>query len=294
MESDENFPKLFEQANIGSVKMKNRLVMLPMGTAYASQHGEVTQKTIDYFVERAKGGVALITLGNVSPYLPNIVNQLALDSDWVLMGHYELAEKLHAHGAKVCVQISHAGRQKSYATLRPGEELLSSSPLASERLGSKFPIPRAMEKDDIHLWTEKYAMAAMRAKKVGYDMVEVHGAHGYLINQFISPFMNKRTDEYGGSLQNRMRFPLEIIKAVRDAVGPDYPIGFRISADEFVTGGVTIKESTVIANMLEASGVDCISVTAGIYESSDKMMCTMRAAEGWRRPLWIEMQQELA
>jgi 2,4-dienoyl-CoA reductase-like NADH-dependent reductase (Old Yellow Enzyme family)/thioredoxin reductase len=286
MKSAENFPKLFEKANIGSVKLKNRLVMLPMGTAYASQHGEVTQKTIDYFVERAKGGVSLITLGNVSPYLPNIVNQLVIDSDWVLMGHYELAEKLHAHGAKVCVQIGHAGRQKSYATLRPGEELVSSSPLASERLGSKFPVARALGKDDILWWTEKYAMAAIRAKKVGYDMVEVHGGHGYLINQFISPFMNKRTDEYGGPLQNRMRFPLEIIKAVRDAVGPDYPIGFRISADEFVTGGVTIEESTVIANMLEASGVDYISVTAGIYESSDKMMCTMRATEGWRKPLW--------
>ncbi|MBN1472746.1 MAG: FAD-dependent oxidoreductase [Syntrophaceae bacterium] len=291
MKSTENFPKLFEHARIGSVKLKNRLVMLPMGTAYASQHGEVTQKTIDYFVERAKGGVGLITLGNVSPYLPNIVNQLVLDSDWVLMGHYELAEKLHAHGAKVCVQINHAGRQKSYNTLLPGEEVVSSSPLASERLGSKFPIPRALEKDEIRWWTEKYATAAMRAKKVGYDMVEVHGGHGYLINQFISPFMNKRTDEYGGTLKNRMRFPLEIIKAVRDAVGPDYPIGFRISADEYVTGGVTIEESTVIVGMLEAAGVDYISVTAGIYESSDKMMCTMRVAEGWRKPLWTAIHK---
>ena len=260
--------------------------MLPMGTAYATQHGEVTPKTIDYFVERAKGGVGLITLGNVSPYLPNIINQLALDSDWVLMGHYELAEKLHAHGAKVCVQISHAGRQKDTAALRPGEELVSASALASERMGIKFRTPRALEKDEIPLWVERYTQAALRAKKVGYDMVEVHGAHGYLINQFISPLMNKRADEYGGSLENRMRFALDIINSIRHAVGPDYPIGFRLSADEFLPGGITIDDSSRIAIILEAAGVDYISVTAGVYESSDKMMCTMREKEGWRKPLW--------
>jgi 2,4-dienoyl-CoA reductase-like NADH-dependent reductase (Old Yellow Enzyme family)/thioredoxin reductase len=294
MKSEEMYPKLFESASIGSVKLRNRLVMLPMGTAYASQHGEVTQKTIDYFVERAKGGVGLITLGNVSPYLPNIINQLVLDSDWVLMGHYELAEKLHAHGAKVCVQISHAGRQKNRSTLLPGEELVSSSAIASERLGNKFAVPRALDKDDIKKWVEKYVMTAMRAKKVGYDMVEIHGAHGYLLNQFISPFMNKRTDEYGGPLENRMRFPLEIISAVRDVVGRNFPIGFRISADEFVPGGITIKESTIIAGMLESAGIDYISVSAGIYESSDKMMCTMRVAEGWRQPLWTSIHKAVS
>ena len=173
----------------------------------------------------------------------------------------------------------------------PGEELVSSSALASERLGNRFAVPRAMDRDDIAEWIEKYALTAMRAKKVGYDMVEVHGAHGYLINQFISPFMNKRTDEYGGSLENRMRFPLEIISAVRDLVGRDYPIGFRISADEFVPGGISLKESAVIAGMLEAAGIDYISVTAGVYESSEKMMCTMRVAEGWRQPLWTEIHK---
>lgn len=286
MESNEFFPKLFQPAKIGSVKLKNRIVMLPMGTAYASRDGEVTQQTIDYFVERAKGGVGLITLGNVSPHLPNIINQLALDSDWVLMGHYQLAEKLHAHGAKVCVQISHAGRQKGANTLLPGEELISSSALASERMGIKFPTPRALETNEIPLWVERYANAALRAKKVGYDMVEVHGAHGYLINQFISPFMNKRTDDYGGSFENRMRFALEIIDAVRRAVGPDFPVGYRMSADEFLPGAITIEESQKVAKLVAAAGVDYISVSAGIYESSDKMMCTMRAPEGWRKPLW--------
>ena len=107
------FPRLFESANIEKQKLRNRLVMLPMGTAYATPSGEVTQRTIDHYVERAKGGVGLITVGNISPYFPNAINQLALDSDWKLMGHYELAEKVHAHGAKITAQLNYAGKQKN-------------------------------------------------------------------------------------------------------------------------------------------------------------------------------------
>jgi len=267
--------------------------MLPMGTAYATQFGEVAQKTLDYYEERAKGGVGLITIGNVSPHLPIAINQLSLDSEWVLMGHYELAERLHAHGAKVCVQLNCPGRQKRPMELRPGEEVISSSPLATVRLGQTYPTPRALTQDEIHQWIERFASAAVRAKKVGYDMVELHGAHGYLINQFISPFMNKRTDEYGGSLENRMRFALELIAEVRQAVGPDFPIGFRISAVEFVPGGVTLEESPTIARMLEAAGVDYLSVSAGVYEVTEKMMCLMHDPEGWRDYIWEAIKQSV-
>ncbi|MFC1991060.1 FAD-dependent oxidoreductase, partial [Chloroflexota bacterium] len=117
---------------------------------------------------------------------------------------------------------------------------------------------------------------------IGYDMIELHGAHGYLINQFISPFMNKRTDEYGGSLENRMRFALETIKTVQQAVGQGFPIGFRISAIDFVPGGITLEESTVIARMLEAAGVACISVSAGIFETADRFTDLMQDPEGWK------------
>ena len=288
-----SFPRLFKPASIGKVKIKNRLVMLPMGTAYASQLGEVTQKTIDYYEERAKGGAGLITIGNVSVHLPNVINALVLDSEWVLMGHYELAERLHTHGARVCVQLNCPGRQKGSMALRPGEEVISSSPLPTVRFGQTYPIPRALTQDEIHQWIEKFASAAARAKKVGYDMVELHGAHGYLINQFISPFMNKRTDEYGGSLENRMRFALELIATVRQAVGPDFPIGFRISAVEFVPGGVTLEESPAIARMLETAGVDYISVSAGVYEVTDKMICLMRDTEGWRDYIWEAIKQSV-
>lgn len=279
------FPKLFEPATIEKLKLKNRIVMLPMGTAYATPSGEVTQRTIDYYVERAKGGVGLITVGNISPNLPNALNQLALGSDWVLMGHYDLVEKVHAYGAKITAQLNHPGRQK-YPEAYMGEELVSSSALATTFLGEVWPTPKPLSKGGIFQVFEKYARAAERAKQVGYDMVELHGAHGYLINQFISPFMNKRTDEFGGNLENRMRFPLELIKVIREVVGSDFPIGFRLSAVEFVPGGITLEESPTIARMLEEAGVAYISVTAGIFESGHKMVDLMADHEGWRESIW--------
>jgi 2,4-dienoyl-CoA reductase-like NADH-dependent reductase (Old Yellow Enzyme family)/thioredoxin reductase len=289
--SELSFPKLFEPACIGKVKLKNRLVMLPMGVAYATPSGEVTQRTVDHYVERAKGGVGLITVGNISVYLPAGAHSLVLDSDYMLMGHYELVEKVHAHGAKIIAQLSHPGRQKSKTILFPGEELVSSSSLATFYLGTVYPQARALNREEIYQMIERYASAAVRAKWVGYDMIELHGAHGYLINQFISPFMNKRTDEFGGSLENRMRFALELIKAVRQAVGPDFPIGFRISAEEFVPGGITLKESTTIAQILEAAGVAYISVSGGIFESAHKIYGLMSSPEDWRRYIWESIKK---
>lgn len=267
--------------------------MLPMGTAYATPSGEVTQKTIDHYVERAKGGVGLITVGNISPHLPNALNQLTLDSDWVLMGHYELVEKVHAHHVKITAQLNHPGREKYADALHPGEELVSSSPLPMTFVGQVYPTPKALSQSEIYQFIERFVRAAERAKRVGYDMVELHGAHGYLINQFISPFMNKRTDEFGGNLERRMRFPLELIKAIRQAVGPDFPIGFRISAEEFVPGGITLKDSTLIAQMLEAAGVAYISVSGAIFETIFKFIDLTRDPEGWKEYLWAGIKKSV-
>jgi 2,4-dienoyl-CoA reductase-like NADH-dependent reductase (Old Yellow Enzyme family)/thioredoxin reductase len=280
------FPKLFEPTNIRKLRLRNRVVMLPMGTAYATPSGEVTQRTIDHYVERAKGGVGLITVGNISPYLPNAINHLVLDSDWVLMGHYELVEKVHAEGTKIIAQLNFAGRQKYVDALRPGEELVSPSPLAATFLGQVYPTPRAINKDEIFQFIERYVKAAKRAKCVGYDMVEVHGANGYFVNQFMSPFMNIRKDEFGGTLENRMRFPLELIKSIRQTLGPDFPIGFRLSADDLVPGGITLQESTMMAEILEKAGVAYISVGCGILESFHKSVGVMRDKEGWKGYIW--------
>jgi 2,4-dienoyl-CoA reductase-like NADH-dependent reductase (Old Yellow Enzyme family)/thioredoxin reductase len=293
MSNNASFPRLFETANIGKLRVKNRLIMLPMGTGYASISGEVTQRTIDHYVQRAKGGVGVITVGNVSPVSPNAINQLSLDTDWMLMGHYELVEKVHAHGAKITAQINYAGKQKYLDAIRPGEKLFSSSPVATKFLGKVYPTPKALNKKEIYQFIDKFVNTAERAKRVGYDMVELHGSHGYFINQFMSPFMNKRIDEFGGSLENRMRFPLELIKAMRNAVGPDFPIGFRISAVEFVPGGITLEESTIIAQMLEAAGVDYISVSAGVFETIIKFIDLMRDPEGWKEYIWETIKKSI-
>lgn len=286
MDSNTKYPKLFEPANIGKIRLRNRVVMLPMGTSYATPAGEVTERTIDYFVERAKGGVGLVTVGNISPCLPNVVNQLSLGSEWVLMGHYELVEKVHAHGARIAAQLNLAGKQKYTESRLDGEELISSSDIPTTFLGEVYPTPRSLSKGEIDQIMEKFAKASERAKRVGYDFIELHGAHGYLINQFLSPFMNKRTDEFGGNLQNRMRFPLGLIRTIRQALGPDFPIGFRISADEFVPGGITMDESPAIAQMIEEAGAAYISVTTGVYETAYKMIDLMSDLEGWKEYAW--------
>ncbi|RJQ59923.1 MAG: FAD-binding protein [Desulfobacteraceae bacterium] len=293
MVTNEFFPKLFSPARIAKIKLKNRLVMLPMGTSYASISGEVTYRTIDHFVERAKGGVGLVQLGNVSVEGRIALNQLVLDSDLFLAGHFELVEAIHASGARVCIQLNHPGRQKYPVTLE-GQQPVSSSPLRTRHMGEFYPSARALEKGEIYQVIEKFAQAAIRAKKVGYDMVELHGAHGYLINQFISPFMNKRVDEFGGSLENRLRFPLELIRRVKESVGDGYPIGMRISAEEFVEGGITIKDSPEIAKRIADTGLAYISVSAGIYESAAKSRDTMRQVEGWKAYLWDAVKKEVS
>ncbi|MBI2831173.1 MAG: FAD-dependent oxidoreductase [Chloroflexi bacterium] len=286
MAHNKYFPTLFSPANIGKVRFKNRIVMLPMGTSYAGINGEVTGRTIDHFAERAKGGTGLITVGNVSINGRIALNQLVLDSDWFMLGHYELAEAVHAHGAKICCQLNHPGRQQ-YPVSLEGKQPVSSSAIQSHYYtGEVFPMPRALEKAEIYQIIEKYAAAALRVKKAGYDMVELHGANGYLITQFVSPFMNKRTDEFGGSLENRLRFPLEILKRVKEVVGNDFPVGMRFSVEEFAKGGITIKDSPEIIRRLAAGGLDYISPSAGIYETMDFAHDTIDKEEGWKTNLW--------
>ncbi|MFH1169702.1 MAG: FAD-dependent oxidoreductase [Chloroflexota bacterium] len=284
------FPRMFEPFSIGNkLRLKNRVVMLPIGTAYATVLGEVTQRTIDYYVARAKGGVGLMFVGNVSVFLPNNPNHLVLDSDRYTLGHFQMVEKVHEHGAKIAAQINHLGRQNSMGDYP--NDLVSSSALATNFLGYNFGMPRVLEKKEIYQFVDRFARCADKVKTVGYDMVELHFAHGYLVNQFISPFMNKRTDEFGGSLENRMRFPLAIVKAVREAVGPAYPVCVRISADEFVPGGVTLEEAVPISQMLEAAGIDCISVSVNIYESATKLIDLMWDPEGWKEYLWAGIKK---
>ncbi|MBI2907221.1 MAG: FAD-dependent oxidoreductase [Chloroflexi bacterium] len=278
------FPKLFEPFSIGKVRLKNRIVMLPMGTAYANAIGEVTQKTIDHFVERAKGGVGLVIVGNGSPFGRINLNQLVIDADWFMAGHYELVEQVHTEGTPIAIQLNHPGRQ-TYPWVFGGKQAVSSSDVPCSKLPNQ-PRPRPLETEEIYDIMDKWAEAAGRAKKVGYDMVELHAANGHLVEQFMSPAINKRTDEFGGSLQNRMRFPLELLRRVRKVVGESYPIGFRFGAEEFNDEGITIRESPLMAKILADAGAAYLNVTCGTWETSDKSVYLMRQPEGWQAYIW--------
>lgn len=282
------FPRLFEEGRIGKVTINNRIVMAPLGTAFWGMNGEVTDRITDHYVARAKGGAGLITVSMAAvDYPPGYGARCSLDQpgdDRKIPLHYTFVEKLHSYGAKVSLQVNHMGRQ-GYP--RPGFEFVSASPVPCIPVGkAPYPIPRALEKGEIYHIMDRFATVAARAKRAGYDMVEIHGAHGYLVNTFMSPYLNKRSDDFGGTLENRMRFPTELIKRMKEAAGDDYPVGIRIVGDEFVNGGITTEESPIMAQLLEQAGAAFIHVSAGLYETWHKSNDISRMPEGWKSYIW--------
>jgi 2,4-dienoyl-CoA reductase-like NADH-dependent reductase (Old Yellow Enzyme family)/thioredoxin reductase len=258
--SHKQFPKLFEPGLIGSLELKNRLVMPPMATNYATEDGEVTQRQIDYYEERAKGGVGLIIVEFSvvdSPIGKGTMRQIVIDHDRFIPALSKLAAAIKRHGAKAAIQIHHAGRQTSSKIT--GLQPVAPSPIP---LPGGEP-PRELTSDEIAALIVRFAEAADRAKKAGFDGVEIHGAHGYLISEFLSPLSNHRQDAYGGSIENRARFLLEVIKAIRVKVGRDYPVWCRLSAIEIgADGGITVEETQTVAQQAEKAGVDAIHVSA--------------------------------
>jgi len=212
------------------------------------------------------------------PQGKNVVRQLRLDGDKYIAGYKELADACHMYGCKIVQQIHHAGRQVTME-LTEGDEPIS----ASDTTCMVMQTPaRAATKEEIEDLIERYSQTALRVKRAGYDGAEFHGAHGYLIGQFLSPYTNKRTDEYGGSLENRMRFLLKIIKRTREKVGPNFPLCVRYSVEEMVPGGLTLDESKEIAKGLEEASIDFLDISCGIYESMQMLLDVQRLPEGWR------------
>ena len=256
--------KLFEPIKIGTMKLKNRIVMPPMGTNFASEDGFVTKRLVNYHVERAKGGVGLIIVEGayVEPRGKGSVRQLAVDHDDKISGLKELAAAIQANGAKAALQLFHGGRQSQSL-------IIGTQPVSASEVFCRLTreTPRALTVEEIQDVIEAFAEGARRTKAAGFDAVEIHGAHGYLINQFLSPLTNKRTDEYGGDVKGRTRFLLEILELTRDKVGSDYPILCRINGDDYIEGGLILEETKKIAQMLEAAGVDVLHVSGGIYDS---------------------------
>ena len=258
-----NFPNVFKPGRIGRLELKNRLILPAMGSQLSAKDGSVTDELIDYHRTIAAGGVGMVTveIAKVHPTTGGGVGVTLFDDSYI-PGFRRLTEAIHKAGAAACVQLWHAGRQTNSALT--GMPIVSASEIACPVCREK---PKALSVEEIHELTQAFAETARRAKEAGFDCIELHGAHGYLLSQFMSPYSNHRTDEYGGTFEKRARFPLEVIEAVRKKVGPDYPIIYRISGVENVPGGLTIEDTKRIAPMLVSKGVDAIHVSIGVYES---------------------------
>lgn len=262
------YEKLFTPFKIGKMEVKNRLVMSPMGTNSAFVNGRKDEQEIDYFVERAKGGVGMIIMG-CQPLNEAIAQgsmEGYLDTYSVLPPLTSVCDAVHRYGTKIVCQITCGTGRNAFP------DTFGNPPMSASATPSVFNpemLCHEMTKEEIHAVMDGFAFAAGVAKDAGYDAVEIHAHAGYLVDQFMSPVWNKRTDEYGGSDENRARFPKEIVRAIRGAVGPDMPILFRISLDHRFAEGRSLEESLPIIKMLEEEGVDAFDVDAGCYETLD-------------------------
>jgi 2,4-dienoyl-CoA reductase-like NADH-dependent reductase (Old Yellow Enzyme family)/thioredoxin reductase len=257
--------KIFEPVKIGTLNLMNRIVMAPMFSQFASSEGEVTSRMIDYYEKRAQSGVGLlmVEVTCIDYPLGTFTRELRIDEDMFIVRLHELVNIIHSYNVKTSIQLHHAGRQ-TYMGATGGLQPVSASEVPSGTPGLKS---KALSVEEIRTIIKKFAEGAERAKQAEFDAIEIHGAHGYLIGQFLSPFTNKRTDEYGGDLNNRMRFPLEIVEAVRERVGEEYPVIYRISGHEYIEGGLTIDDTKLVAKKLEDNGIDAIHVSAGLRET---------------------------
>lgn len=264
------FTRIFQSIKIANLEINNRLVNTGIATNYCNTDGKATERFIEYYEAKAKGGWGLIITDNYaidevqkdSPFVPGLWNDEQIES------HSKLTERVHNSGGMIVAQIGHPGREvKSFSGVQP----VAPSPIKDPNTYYPLEQPHELKVEEIKEIVKNFSDAALRVKKAGFDGVELKGSYGYLINQFLSPFSNKRTDEYGGTILNRCRFLLEIIESVREKVGEDFLVSVRISADEFVDGGLTIEDSKVIARLIENAGIDVINVAFGVYKTMHYM-----------------------
>lgn len=273
------YSSIFEPLTVKHMTIPNRIVMTPMGTNFGEQNGEMSFLHIDYYEQRAMGGTGLIIVENACVDFPlgsNGTTQLRIDHDNYIPRLYKLVETIHKHGTKIAIQINHAGASAK-------EERTGVQPVSASNLPNKkgAPAPRALEKDEILRIVDCYAKAAKRAMIIGFDAVEIHAGHSYLINQFLSPLTNNRTDEFGGSYENRARFAKMVIEAVRKEVGPMFPILIRVSVDEFLEGGNTLEDSLKLLEYFQEEA-DIIDVSCGLSDSIQYQIDANYLKDGWR------------
>ncbi|MDF3351620.1 NADH:flavin oxidoreductase [Sulfitobacter sp. KE34] len=281
-DSNAHFPHLFSPLRIGNLEVPNRFVVPALTTNFAETNGDVGDRLINYLEARAAGGFGLIVTENLGVHASGrVMPRMGMaDTDERIPHLARLAKAVKGHGALLFGQISHAGRQtRSKIT---GQPLLAPSPIPCP-LNREMPLE--LTEEQIEMLVDAFATAAFRLQQAGFDGVEIHGAHGYLVAAFLSNYANKRRDDFGGSLENRMRFLLKIIAFIHQKCGPDFPICVRLSVEEFVTDGLTPDETCKIAAALEAAGVQAISASVGTYESFNRLSMITGEDEGRWLPL---------
>ncbi len=274
-----NFPHLFSPLSLRGVTLKNRVAMMPMGSDFAGPCGELTDEHIKYYELRARGGTGLIIVENVCVKYPegsNGTTQLRLDKDCYIPRLFTMTEACHRHGACMGVQINHAGA--SAMSSRIGMQPVSASTLPSKPGGE---LPRPLSREELESIARDYGAAAKRAVNAGFDLVEIHAGHSYLISQFLSPTMNDRTDEFGGCAKNRARFCRMVIDEVRKAVGPGIPLSLRLSVDELIEGGNTIDDCLDYLEYLNDE-IDLFDASAALNPSIQYQIDTNYLEDGWR------------
>ena len=266
--SSNPYAPLFDPIKIGKLKLPNRIVMAPMCSRLHTADGEVTQATLDHYRVRARGGAAMLIIEATridDKYSSNEWNVLSASSERYVVGLSHLAETIQENGCIPGIQLVHAGRQSSNVSPCIAPSAIPDG-LYQKYLGDRYEV-REITPQEIDEVIDAFGKATALVKHCGFEAVEIHAAHGYLPNNFLTPAANERTDAYGGSLENRARFSLEMVRCMREYVGPDFPIIFRYNGDDYVENGFEITEAKKFALMLEEAGVDAHHVTAGIGES---------------------------
>lgn len=290
-----NYEHLFSPFKLRNLELKNRIVMAPMATHYAAPDGSVTERLLAHYARRARGGAGMIVTESnyVSREGRGGINRLGLHEDRLIEGHRRLAEAIHRGGARACAQLHHAGITASPGVI--GEMPVSASSGSYYVKGESFLglVPRRPSLDEVQRLISAFGQAARRAREAGFDVVQIHAGHGYLINNFLSPARNKRDDRYGGSPDKRMRFLIEIIGEIRSQVGTDFPVSVRLTGTEHVEGGYDLGFILEVARHLERAGVDEINVSAGSYEEMEWMIQPMAFQDGCLVPFAHEIKRSV-
>jgi 2,4-dienoyl-CoA reductase-like NADH-dependent reductase (Old Yellow Enzyme family) len=282
---------LFAPGTIGGLRLSNRIVRSATAEFMADAEGRPRPQLKELYRELVRGGVGLIITGHMYVHPGGKANpeMTGIYSDELLPGLAELARTVHDEGGRTVVQINHAGMQASRQVV---QGTIAPSAIAADFL--KQPA-REMTVAEIELVIDAFAQAARRAKAAGFDGVQIHAAHGYLVGQFLSPFVNKRTDKWGGDLQGRMRFLREVCRAVREQVGPDYPMLTKLGLADLIEGGLALEEGLQVVAALESMGFDAVEISAGIggrTSSSIRAGIRTEADEGYFRP-WAQQARPL-